>query len=51
MGDGVKVDDTREELALLVGFRGPIGNLFQDLGVASLSVVKARSVDQCDYFP
>ena len=51
MGDGVEVDDTGKELALLIGFRGPIGNLFQDLGIASLRIIEARSVDQCDPFP
>ena len=51
MGDGVEVDDTREELVLVVGFRGPISNLFKDLRIASVRIIEARGVDQGDYFP
>ena len=51
MGDGVEVDDTGEELVLLVGFRGPIGDLFQDFRIGSLRIIEARSVDQGDSFP
>jgi len=51
MGDGMEVDDTREELVLLVGFRGPIGNLFQDLCIGSIRIIEAGSVDQSDSFP
>ena len=50
MGDWVEVDDTGEELVLLVGFRGPIGDLFQDLRIASICIIEARSVDQGDPF-
>ena len=45
MGDGMEVDDAGEELVLLIGFRGPIGNLFQGLRIASIRIIKARSVD------
>ena len=45
MGDGMKVDDTGEELLLLIGRRGPISDLFQDLRIASLRVIEARSVN------
>ena len=45
MGDGVEVDDTREELALLVGCRGPSGNLLQDLSIAFFRIIEARSVN------
>jgi len=45
MGDGVKVDDTGEELALSVGRRGPISDLFQDLRIASLRITEARGVN------
>ena len=51
MGDGVEVDDTGEEFFLLVGFRGPISDLLQDLGIASLCIIEARSVDQCNFRP
>ena len=49
MGDGVEVDDTGEEVVLLVGFRGPIGDLFQDLRIGSIRIIEARSVDQDDF--
>ena len=49
MGDGMEVDDAREELALPVGFAGPTGNLLKDLRVASLRIIEARSVDKCDF--
>ena len=45
MGDGVEVDDTREELVPLVGLRGPISDILQDLGIASLRTIEARNVD------
>ena len=45
MGDGMKVDDTGEELVLLVGRRGPISDLLEDLRITSLYVIKAGSVD------
>jgi len=51
MGDGVKVYDTREELLLPVGFRGPISDLLQDLGIASPRTIEARGVDKCDFLP
>jgi len=51
MGDRVKVDDTGEELLLGIGLRRPIGNLFQNLGVASLRIIEAGSVNQCDSCP
>jgi len=49
MGDRVKVYDTGEELLLLVGCRGPISDLFQDLGIGPLRIIEARSVDQRDF--
>ena len=51
MGDRVEVDDTGEELVLLVGCRGPIGNLFQELSIASIRIIEAGSVDQYNPFP
>ena len=45
MGDGMKVDDTGEELVLLVGCRGPIGNLLQDFDIASFCIIEARSIN------
>jgi len=51
MGDGVKVYDTGEELLLPAGCRGSISDLFQDLGIASLRIIEARSVDQRDFAP
>jgi len=45
MGDGVKVDDTGEELLLPVGCRGPISDLLQYLSIASLRIIEARSVN------
>ena len=43
--DGVKVDDTRQESAIPIGLRGPISDLLQDLHIASLRIIEARSVD------
>jgi len=51
MGDGVKVNDTGEEFPLSVGLRGPIGNLSQDLDIASIRTIEARSIDKCDFCP
>ena len=51
MGDGVEVDDTGEELVFLVGFRGPIGNLFQGLCIGPIRIIEAGSVNQGDSFP
>ena len=45
MGDGVEVDDTGEESPLPVGFRGPIGNLSQDIDIASIRIIESRSVN------
>ena len=45
MRDGVKVNDTGEELVIPVGLRGPIGNHPQDLDIASIDTVEPRSID------
>ena len=45
ISDGVEVDDSREELALLVGCRGPSDNLLQNFSIASLRLIEARGVD------
>ena len=45
MSDGVKIDDTGEELPLLVAFRGPIGNLSQDIDIASIRIIESGSVN------
>ena len=45
MSDGVEVDDTGEELILLVGRLSPISDLFQDICIASLCVIEARCVN------
>jgi len=50
MGDRVEVDDAGEESLLYVGLLSPLSDLFQDLGIASLRIIEARSVDQCDFY-
>ena len=45
MRDGMKVNDTGEEMVIPVGLRGPTGNLLQDLGINSIHTVEAGSVD------
>ena len=45
MSDRVEVDDTGKELVLLVGRRGPISDLLQDLRITSLCIIEARSVN------
>ena len=47
----MEIDDTREELLLLVGFRGPGGNLSHDFSLASGCIIEARSVDKCNSCP
>jgi len=51
MGNRVEVDDTGEEYAVLVGRRGPISDLSQDLYIIYLRIIEARSVDQGDFSP
>ena len=51
MGDGVKVDDPREESPIPIGLGGPISDLSQDLRIASLRIIGSRSVDQGDFCP
>ena len=45
MCDGVEVDDTGEELFIPVGRRSPISDILQDLGIGSIRIIEARSVN------
>ena len=51
MGDGVKVDDPREESPIPIGLGGPISDLLKDLRIASLRITGTRSVNQGDFHP